>query len=146
MSERAAAIPGEFFHVGVIVEDLDAAAQELGRTLGLEFNAPHESTYGDSHIRVCYSLQGPPYLELIQGEPDSMWSTSAGPRPDHVGYFVSDLEAARARLEANGMPVDIDGIAFGGRFTYHRAPHTGLRVELIDEARRKALLAEIRPR
>jgi catechol 2,3-dioxygenase-like lactoylglutathione lyase family enzyme len=137
---------GTFFHVGVIVEDLDAAIEELSRTLGLEFNEPHDSTYGDSHIRVCYSLQGPPYLELIQGQPGGMWSTTGGPRADHVGYFVDDLETTRARLEASGMPVDIDGMAFGGRFTYHRMSETGMRVELIDAARREALLDGIKPR
>jgi catechol 2,3-dioxygenase-like lactoylglutathione lyase family enzyme len=137
---------GEFFHVGVIVEDLEAAMAEFAATLGLEFNEPHESTYGDSHIHVCYSLQGPPSVELIQGEPGSMWSTSDGSRADHVGYFVDDLEATRARLEDAGMPVDIDGMAFGGRFTYHRMRHTGMRIELIDAARREPLLASIRRR
>jgi Glyoxalase/Bleomycin resistance protein/Dioxygenase superfamily len=144
MSERI--VTEHFFHVGVVVEDLAAAMEELQRTLGLEFNEPHESTYGDSHIRVCYSLQGPPYVELIEGEPGSMWSTSGGPRADHVGYFVDDLEGARAQLEAAGMPVDIDGMAFGGRFTYHRMRHTGMRIELIDAARREALIAGIKPR
>jgi catechol 2,3-dioxygenase-like lactoylglutathione lyase family enzyme len=149
MGERAAAISeqlGAFFHVGVIVEDLEAAISELSRTLGLEFNEPHESAYGDSRIRVCYSLQGPPYVELIQGEPGGMWSTSGGPKADHVGYFVDDLEGVRAQLEADGLPVDIDGVAFGGRFTYHRMRTTGMRVELIDAARREPLLASIRPR
>jgi hypothetical protein len=137
---------GAYFHVGVIVEDLGAAIEELSRTLGLEFNEPHDGVYGDSHIRVCYSLQGPPYLELIEGEPGSLWSTTGGPRPDHVGYFVDDLDVARRKLEAAGMPVDIDGQAYGSPFTYHRPTHTGLRVELIDASRRDALLKSIRPR
>lgn len=137
---------GTFFHVGVIVEDLDAAIDELSRTLGLEFNEPHESSYAGSHIRVCYSLQGPPYLELIQGEPGSMWDTEGGPHADHVGYFVDDLEAGMARLERAGCPVDIDGVAFGGRFSYHRSNRAGLRIELIDAARREPLLSSIRPR
>ena len=137
---------GTFFHVGVIVEDLDAAMEEFSRTLGLEFNEPHESTYAGSRIRVCYSLQGPPYVELIQGEPGGMWSTSDGPKADHVGYFVDDLEAARERLEDAGLPVDIDGMALGGRFTYHKMSTSGMRIELIDAARRERLLAGIRPR
>ena len=137
---------GTFFHVGVIVEDLDAAMEEMSRSLGLEFNEPHESTYGDSHIRVCYSLQGPPYLELIQGEPGSMWSTTGGPHADHVGYFVDDLDASMRRLEAEGLPVDIDGTSYRKRFSYHRSTHAGLRVELIDASRREGLLAGIKPR
>jgi catechol 2,3-dioxygenase-like lactoylglutathione lyase family enzyme len=137
-------VPSEpFFHVGLIVEDLDAAITELSAALGLEFNEPHESTYGDSHIRVCYSIQGPPYVELIQGEPGSLWSTTGGPHADHIGYFVDDLEASQAQLEAAGVPVDIDGTSFGNRFAYHRAPAGGMRIELIDAAKREQLLADI---
>jgi hypothetical protein len=130
----------------VIVEDIEAAIAELSAGLGLEFNEPHESTYGHSHIRVCYSLQGPPYVELIQGQPGSLWSTTGGPHADHIGYFVDDLEASQAKLEAAGAPVDIDGKQFGNRFAYHRAPASGMRIELIDAAKRPSLLAGIRPR
>src|ERR1700761_4262833 len=115
-SEQVAAMPeqlGAFFHVGVIVEDIDAAIEELSRALGLEFNEPHESTYGDSHIKVCYSLQGPPFLELIQGEPGSMWSTTGGPHADHVGYFVDDLAGTMDHLVESGSPIDIDGTSYG---------------------------------
>lgn len=137
---------GTYFHVGLVVEDLDAAIEELSRTLGLEFNEPHDSTYGDSHIRVCYSLQGPPYVELIQGEPGSLWDTAGGPRADHLGYFVDDFEASKQRLIDSGMPVDIDGMQWGRTFSYHRSSHSGLRVELVDSARREQLIASIKPR
>jgi catechol 2,3-dioxygenase-like lactoylglutathione lyase family enzyme len=136
--------PHSFFHVGLVVPDLEATAAELERALGLTFNAAHESAYGDSRIRVAYANQGPPYYELVQGGSGSQWDPSGGPRIDHVGYFSHDLDADVAALEASGMPVDIDGRVHGVPFTYHRAPAAGMRVELIGEAWRERLMRSIR--
>jgi catechol 2,3-dioxygenase-like lactoylglutathione lyase family enzyme len=135
--------PHTYFHVGIVVPDIDAAIDEMARTLGLDFNEPHDSTYGDAEIRVAYARPGPPFFELVQGMPGTAWDTAAGPRMDHVGYFSADLDADVARLEAAGMPLDIDGREYGARFTYHRSLSSGLRVELIDTARRDALMQTI---
>jgi hypothetical protein len=134
---------GSYFHVGVLVEDIDLAMEELGKTLGLHFNEPHDSQYGPWKIRVSYSREGPPYVELVQGERGGPWDITGGPRADHLGYFTDDLDVDKRRLEAAGMPIDIDGTEYGGVFTYHRSVHSGLRVELIDASRRDALLARI---
>lgn len=134
---------GTFFHVGYVVEDIERAAAELGVALGLHFNEPHESRYGEWTILVCYASDGPPFVELVQGEPGSPWDTSRGSRADHIGYFAPDLARDKRALERAGLPIDIDGTEYGGKFTYHRAPHAGMRLELIDEARRAPLLERL---
>ena len=125
----------KYFHVGIIVEDLESAMGELGRALELSWHEPHERSYDGSTIRVCFSKEGPPYLELIEGQPGSHWSTDSGPHLDHLGYWSSDFQADVERLEAAGMSLDIDGVKMGGRFNYHRSPSAGLRIELIDANR-----------
>lgn len=132
----------QYFHVGIIVEDIEAAREELSRALGVHWGATHESSYGKATIRVCYSREGPPYVELVEGEPGSTWDTARGSHVDHLGFWSEDLDADMRRLEAEGLPVDIDGTKFGRRFAYHRTQHSGLRVELIDVAIREAILAQ----
>lgn len=134
----------EYFHTGIIVEDIELAREELGRALGLHFAPAHQSTYDGKTIEVCYSREGPPYVELIQGAAGSHWDTAPGARMDHLGYWSEDLEADMRTLEENGLAVDIDGIAYGGRFSYHRTVHSGLRVELVDISRKESIEARTR--
>ncbi len=135
--------PHSYFHVGLVVADIDAAMAELGPALGLTFNASHQSVYGPDTITVAYARQGPPYVELVQGAPGSQWDTSGGPHLDHIGYFSRDFEADIAALEAAGLPVDIDGRQYGAQFTYHRASAGGMRVELVGEQLRERVMRSI---
>jgi catechol 2,3-dioxygenase-like lactoylglutathione lyase family enzyme len=136
--------PHSYFHVGLVVPDLETTAGELQRALGLTFNPPHESVYAGDRIRVAYARQGPPYYEVIEGSPGSRWDTAGGPRIDHVGYFSDDLERDVAALEAAGLPIEIDGRPQGVPFTYHRADASGIRVELISDSWYERLLGSIR--
>ncbi len=127
-----------FFQVGVLVEDLDAARDELGQALGLEWSDIVVRQNGEWEIRVCFAKQGPPFLELIEGPPGSPWEATHGSRIDHIGYWVDDLDASKQRLDADGVALEHDGSAHGGVFTYHRGRQSGLRVELIDTSGREA--------
>jgi catechol 2,3-dioxygenase-like lactoylglutathione lyase family enzyme len=127
-----------YFQVGVLVEDLDAAREELGNALGLEWSDVVERVNGDWKIRVCFARQGPPFLELIEGPPGSPWETTHGSRIDHIGYWVDDIEAGKRRLADAGVAIEHDGTKSGGVFTYHRGSKSGLRVELLDASGRAA--------
>jgi len=63
-----------FFHVGILVRDIDQAAEDLEALLGLQFEPVRAAPMVSGDIgRFRYSLQGPPYLELVQiafSEPD----------------------------------------------------------------------------
>jgi catechol 2,3-dioxygenase-like lactoylglutathione lyase family enzyme len=123
-----------YFQVGVLVEDLEAAREELSNALGLEWSDIVVRENGPWTIRVCFAKQGPPYLELIEGPPGSPWEATHGSRIDHIGYWVDDLDASKKRLDDAGIALEHDGSAHGGVFTYHRGTKSGLRVELIDKS------------
>lgn len=132
----------EYFHAGLLVVDIDAAMEQLSDALGLTWNEPHESSYGAWRLRATYSREGPPYIELIEG--DGPWAASGGvAKIDHLGYWSEDLERDKRRLVEAGLPIEIDGPQHGGDFTYHRAAAAGLRIELVGPERGLALRREI---
>lgn len=127
-----------YFQVGFVVPDLEAAMAELGAGLGVEMLGPLERDVGDGVLRIAFAKTPPPYLELIQGPPGSLWDATAGPRMHHLGYWSDDLGADSARLETAGMTLELD-LGFA---RYHR-PTTGAgaRIELIDAGFRPEFLA-----
>src|ERR671936_2093187 len=92
-------------HIGVAVEDLDAAI------------ALHESTYGMALVhREVVEQQGVEAVLLDVGEnhvellrplaedtPVGKFLASRGPGLHHVAYQVSDIEATLAALKAQGI-------------------------------------------
>jgi hypothetical protein len=136
------------FHVGYVVPDLGAAMERLSACTGLRWAAPRmlpltlRTPAGEISVQLSltYSVQGPPHLELIAEQPGTVWgSEHCGLH--HLGYwssrFTEDVDAlTRAGFEFEAGAVDEHGTLT--RFAYLREPHTGLRVELRDEARRPA--------
>jgi catechol 2,3-dioxygenase-like lactoylglutathione lyase family enzyme len=119
-------------HVGIVVEDLDAAVAEYA-SLGLRFSEPQVVPIGDWRLTVTFSRQGPPYLELIEALPGSPW-VSRGAALDHLAWHVDAFEAAKEEL-ARTAPVEIDGTRYGRRFSYHRLPVSHALVELVGTPR-----------
>lgn len=130
-----------FFHVGMVVEDLPAAMAELTATIGVTWREPHDSRYGEWGIKVVYSIEGPPYIELVQGGAGGPWDTSKGSRIDHIGIWSEDVAKESERLAKASIPVDFDPVSVGkpATFCYHRAVASGVRVEVIDLGARKRI-------
>ena len=128
-----------YFQVGFVVPDLEAAMEELGAGLGVELVGPQERDLGDRGLlRIAFARTPPPYVELIQGPPGSLWDASAGAHVHHLGYWSEDMHADSARLEAAGMRLELD-LGFA---RYHSpAGAAGARVELIDVAHRTDFVA-----
>jgi ketosteroid isomerase-like protein len=129
--------PRTFFQVGVLVDDIEAAADELHRAVGLRYEEAEDRRIGDWDIRTSFSLHGPPYIELIESGPGTPWFAEGGPRLDHLGFWSSDIEDDRRRLESEGLAVAIDGVANGGPWYYHQTSSAGMRIEHIDAVRQK---------
>jgi hypothetical protein len=127
-----------FFQVGILVEDIAAARDELSRALGIVWGDTVERVNGDWTIQVCFSKEGPPYLELIEGPAGSPWDSRSGSRIDHVGYWTHGIEENKRRIAAEGFDIETDGAELGTPFTYHRGRASGLRIELIDDSIRDA--------
>jgi catechol 2,3-dioxygenase-like lactoylglutathione lyase family enzyme len=137
----------DVFHVGIVVDDLDAAMGTLGGTLGLTWAPVQQREQvvrtGDGdvrsdEIRFTYSAEGVPHLELIESATRRVWQPGPPGQLHHVGAFATDVAAASRRLAADGAPLEFgggDGDEPAG-FAYHLAPG-GLRVELVEAARRE---------
>jgi catechol 2,3-dioxygenase-like lactoylglutathione lyase family enzyme len=125
---------GQFFQVAIVVSDLDAAKDDLTRSVGLTWGETRESELGPWQYRLAFSLEGPPHIELIEAPEGSFWNPdpTGAMRIDHLQWWSSDIEADTARLEADGATIDVDGLAFDPPhpFRYFRLPN-GLRIELI---------------
>jgi Glyoxalase/Bleomycin resistance protein/Dioxygenase superfamily len=145
-----ALLPGvqNYFHVGYVVPDLGEAMERLTASAGLRWARARSlpvrlrTPAGEisTEVNLTYSIQGPPHLELIAEQPGTIWGSEHSGL-HHLGYwsgrFAEDIDAlTRAGFEVETGAVDEDGALT--RFAYLREPHTGLRVELRDEARRAA--------
>ena len=126
-----------YFQTGFLVPELEAAMEEMGANLGVEWVGPKDRDlreFGlDARLRMAFARTSPPYLELIEGPPGSVWDATSGARIHHLGYWSEDMESDTARLEAAGMPLELDL----DHARYHRpGSRSGLRIELIDAAYR----------
>lgn len=141
----------EYFHVGIVVPDLDAAQARLTELLGTEWgpvvetDLPVRLADGTELVvpnRMCYSTV-PPHLELIQEVPGSPWVCNPHSNLHHLGFFSDTLTGDADRLAAAACPLEImDGHGDDppNAFTYHRDP-LGVRVEIVEGAMR-SMMAE----
>jgi catechol 2,3-dioxygenase-like lactoylglutathione lyase family enzyme len=127
-----------FFHAGLVVADLAQSMEMLGAGLGLTWVEPQERRIGRWTIQVTYANEGPPYLELIGGLPDSPWIPAPGPTLHHLAYWSDDLDADRIRLDDAGLRLELDAREFGIPFTLHQPEAGGIRTEMLDSSYRPA--------
>lgn len=133
---------GTFFHVGILVADLELAMEEVGTAMDTTWTKPLSRRLGEWEVRVAFAASGPPFLELIEGEPGSPWDAQGGYRIDHLARWVDDAASEAAGLEAAGMPVELDGADYSGPWwSYHRGPRTELRFELLERSRQEQIAA-----
>jgi catechol 2,3-dioxygenase-like lactoylglutathione lyase family enzyme len=151
----AVGIPGVHYHVGIATRDLDAAMVSVGQLFGLEWAevmggvaAPMRSADGPVDWvlnRVVHSMGGPMRVELLEGGPGSVWATDELAQLHHVAYWVDDVAATVASLEADGWSLDVTIATGDGRpsmFAYMTKPGNA-RVELTDASRRDETLERL---
>jgi hypothetical protein len=130
------------FHVGLVVADLERGMDEIGEVLGLrwakvqrkELRMEHAGGPRSVDVAYAYSLDGPPYLEVIEQREGTVFGTLG---LHHLGLWTGDPHGESQRFDALGCPretviIGPDGNWAGGLF------HTvadSLRVELVDIAR-----------
>ena len=137
----------DVFHVGLVVEDIEASMATIGGNLAIRW-APVQTrtqviTTGAGEVRhepiiFTYSCDGPPHVELIQSQPGSAWEVTPPGVLHHIGAFAQDV----TKPPGSGLELE-----FGGGdgpqpvgFAYYRAPG-GIRVELVDALRREVFAA-----
>lgn len=124
-----------FFHVGILVRDVEAARADFTGKLGVGFEPVHSQPIATGETtRFCYSLQGPPYLELVEMTGTGSWRPEQPEGFHHIG--LSD-PSVPARCTAFGSGVDLIAPGADGSplvaLTPPEALH-GVRVEYFDAA------------
>lgn len=126
-------------HVGIAVEDLDAAVEHYRTAFGIE--PVHRERVRDQGVEEVLFRVGTSYIQLIGAlgpeTPVGRFLAKRGPGVHHVGYRVDDVAAALQRLRARGVPL-IDGTPRpGSRGTtiafVHPKGMGGVLVELVQD-------------
>ena len=92
-------------HVGVAVEDLDAAIALHERTYGMEL--VHRETVEEQGVEAVLLDVGENHVELLrplsEDTPVGKFLAKRGPGLHHVAYQVQDIEAALSALREQGV-------------------------------------------
>jgi catechol 2,3-dioxygenase-like lactoylglutathione lyase family enzyme len=145
----------EFFHVGILVADLDAAIERWTTALGMTF-APAmdgEVTIFDPEphravTRASYSKDGPPYIELVQAGGDGHLSLAAngGEGLHHLGLWAPPLEEYVSTPMGRALPPTVSVCAFGdtpSMWHSDRGALNGVSLEMVSDTLRPFLAAMV---
>ncbi len=134
-----------YFHVGILVRDIDTAAADFSDLLGLDFEPGRTGKVvtGET-MRYRYSLQGPPYLELVQMAGTGIWGPEQGEGLHHIVFADPDVPGRCAAFDGQADIVvpEEDGLA-RVIFTRPEALH-GIRIEYLHSAMVDATFQRIR--
>jgi hypothetical protein len=141
------ALVGRFFHVGIVVPQLEPAQAHLTEVLGLSWGRVVEIPQypvrdGDGNdsvvpMRLCYSREQP-HIELIEETPGTTWVCNEHSNLHHVGVWSDALTADATALGELGCPLRLAGANDDSApvdWSMHRDP-LGFLVELIDDSNR----------
>lgn len=126
-------------HVGIAVEDLDAAVEHYRRSLGVE--PVHREVVRSQGVEEVLFRVGTSYIQLLGAlgpdTPVGRFLERRGPGLHHVGYRVDDIVATLERLKAGGMRLIDEMPRPGSRGTMMAFVHpngmAGVLVELVQE-------------
>lgn len=130
---------GDIDHVGIAVEDLDAAVEHYRSAFGIE--PTHRERVDDQGVEEVLFAVGTSYIQLLGAlGPDTPVGRSLaarGPGVHHVAYRVDDVSAALERLRGAGVRLIDEAPRAGSRDTLiafvHPRSMGGVLVELVQE-------------
>ncbi|MBV9509282.1 MAG: VOC family protein [Caulobacteraceae bacterium] len=139
--EQQAASPifaENIYHLAYRAPNLVEAMAAMSKSLGATWAEPFEvdGTWDkpgggtdEAQLRIAYSLQGPPFIELIEhvsGPPDSLFAEPPG-GVHHIGVYAERWRDETARLVAAGFIHELNGSGLA----FLRDPLTGIRYEVV---------------
>jgi methylmalonyl-CoA/ethylmalonyl-CoA epimerase len=124
-------------HVGIAVDDLDAAIDHYRRTLGVE--VAYRERVEDQGVEEVLFAAGESFIQLLGAlGPDTRVGTflaKRGPGLHHVAYRVEDLEDVLEHLRAQGVRLIDEHGRPGSRGTsiafVHPRSMDGVLIELV---------------
>lgn len=126
-------------HVGIAVEDLEAAVNHYRRALGLE--PVHREVVADQGVEEVLFGVGTSFVQLLGAlgpdTPVGRFLAGRGPGVHHVAYRVDDIVATLAHLKAEGVELIDQAPRSGSRGTIvafaHPKAFGGVLVELVQK-------------
>jgi len=126
-------------HIGIAVDDLDAAVDHYRRTLGVE--PTHREQVADQGVEEVLFSAGTSFIQLLGAlgpqTPVGRFLAANGPGMHHLAYRVDDIEAALEHLRGEGVRLIDEGGRPGSRGTtiafLHPRAMDGVLVELVQE-------------
>ncbi len=131
---------GRIDHIGVAVEDLDAALALYAETLGMP--VVHRETVTEQGVEAILLDVGENHVELLAplgpDTPVGKFLTKKGPGLHHVAYQVADIDATLAALKAAGTRLIDETPRIGIRSSrvafVHPASTGGVLTEIVQPA------------
>lgn len=124
-------------HVGIAVEDLDAAVEQYRRTLGLK--PTHRERVEPQGVEEVLLAVGSSFIQLLGAlgpdTPVGRFLERRGPGVHHIGYRVDDVSSALEHLRAEGVELIDQTPRPGSRGTMiafvHPKSMGGVLIELV---------------
>ena len=131
---------GRIDHIGVAVDDLDAAIELHTRAYGMEL--VHRETVESQGVEAVLLDVGENHVELLAPlsaeTPVGRFLAKRGPGLHHVAFQVADIDAALARLRESGMRMIDEEPRVGIRRSrvafLHPGASGGVLTELVEPA------------
>jgi methylmalonyl-CoA epimerase len=131
---------GRIDHIGVAVEDLDAALKLYAEVLGMP--VVHRETVTEQGVEAILLDVGENHVELLAplgpDTPVGKFLAKKGPGLHHVAYQVADIEATLAALKAAGTRLIDETPRIGIRNSrvafVHPASTGGVLTEIVQPA------------
>jgi methylmalonyl-CoA epimerase len=131
---------GRIDHIGVAVEDLDAALHLYAEVLGMP--VVHRETVTEQGVEAILLDVGENHVELLAplgpDTPVGKFLAKKGPGLHHVAYQVTDIEATLSALEAAGTRLIDETPRIGIRNSrvafVHPASTGGVLTEIVQPA------------
>ncbi len=146
----APSLPPSFFHVGIVVANLEEGMARYSDALGIQFAEPatfHVPRIEDPEAHsidlvAAFSMTQPPYYELIQADGTGIISEANCGRILYFACWEADMASRLKHLETQGIGLDalfrMD--ATSPPFSMITAPDlSGSRVEYVDVRSRGAI-------
>jgi methylmalonyl-CoA/ethylmalonyl-CoA epimerase len=135
-------------HVGIAVEDLDAAVEGYRRSFGVR--PAHREVVEDQGVEEVLFAVGSSFIQLLGAlgpqTPVGTFLAKRGPGLHHVAYRVNDVRAALEHLDAGGARLIDRTPRPGSRGTtvafVHPQSVGGVLVELVQEDRARTATAD----
>jgi Glyoxalase/Bleomycin resistance protein/Dioxygenase superfamily len=126
--------PTKLFHIGIRTTDLERSMHDIGHSMNVTWASVQTEARSawlpdkgqiDIACRLTYSCEGPVHLELLEGEPGSIWDGNDVPGAHHFGVWSDDVQGETQSLLDQGWTLEMAGASPEegfGRYTYVRSP------------------------